>query len=86
VFQSELAGIAGSANVSAELSSVESGDTLSNALAVIGDDRVLLGTHAPIYYPAAGVAKVEESGREDNTLNRVVVRNAAAFFKGIGRS
>jgi hypothetical protein len=86
VFQSELAGIAGSANVSAELSSVESGDTLSNALAVIGDDRVLLGTHAPIYYPAAGVAKVEESGREDNTLNRVVVRNAAAFFNGIGRS
>jgi hypothetical protein len=86
VFQSELAGIAGSPNVSAELSSVESGDTLTNALAVMGADRVLLGTHAPIYYPAAGVAKVDGSERDDGALDRVSARNADAFFKGIAPS
>lgn len=80
VYQSELAGIAGTTNVSAELSSVESGDTLANALAALGADRVLLGTHAPIYYPASGVAKVERTEHDDDTLNRVAARNAAAFF------
>ena len=82
VFQSELAAIAGNPNVSAELSSIESGDTLANALAVMGKDRVLLGTHAPIYYPVAGIAKVVGSEHDNDTLNRVAALNAGAFFKG----
>jgi hypothetical protein len=79
VYQAELARLT-AINVSAELSSVESGDALANALAVIGANRLLLGTHAPIYYPAAGVAKVTAMASDDDILIRDASFNAAAFF------
>jgi len=78
LYQAELAHIAPAGNVSAELSSVESGDALANALAVLGEDRLLLGTHAPVYDPAPGVAKA--AAGDPDTRIRVASFNAAAFF------
>lgn len=80
VFQAELAAIAGAPNISVELSSIESGDTLANALAAVGKDRVLLGSHAPIYYPAASVAKVSNTASDAATISRINTLNAAAFL------
>jgi hypothetical protein len=80
MFQSELADIVEAPNVSAELSSIESGDVLAKALAVLGEDRIMLGTHAPIYYPATGVAKVVNSVSTEDTFGRVASANARAFF------
>ena len=80
IFQSELAAIAGAPRISAELSSIESGDTLAKALAVLGEDRLMLGTHAPIYYPAPGVAKVSNTVIAEDTIARVASANARDFF------
>ena len=55
----ELSEYKAAPNVSAEMSFVESGRTLQEALAALGPDRLLMGTHAPLLYPAAGVAKVD---------------------------
>jgi hypothetical protein len=80
IFQSELAAIADAPRISAELSSIESGDTLAKALAVLGRDRLMLGTHAPIYYPAPGVAKVTNTDIAEDTIARVASANARDFF------
>jgi hypothetical protein len=79
-FQAELASIADVANVAVELSSIESGDALGNAARAIGTDRLLLGTHAPLYTPAVGVAKVTMSGASEEEQVKVVWGNAAAMF------
>ncbi len=79
-FQSELSALADVSNVSIELSSVESADTLANALAVLGPERLLLGTHAPVYTPAPGVAKVDET--DDPAIFRQIASdNASALFE-----
>jgi predicted TIM-barrel fold metal-dependent hydrolase len=81
VYQAELAALAKAPNVAVELSSVESGDALANALAVIGPERLLLGTHAPVYEPAPGVAKVA-GAVHDSVAAHVGWKNAKAFFDG----
>lgn len=78
-FQGELASLADIPNVSAELSSIESADTLANALAVLGPERLLLGTHAPVYTPPPGVAKVDEAD-DPAVLPQVASDNAKALF------
>jgi hypothetical protein len=81
VFQAELNTIVGSLNVSVELSSIESADSLGNALTAMGEDRVLLGSHAPIYYPAVAVAKISNTTRDDAIINRITSTNATIFFR-----
>ncbi len=78
IFQSELDAISGSSGISAEISSVESGDTVANAAATIGYDRLMLGTHAPIYDPAPALAKA--AGLDDEVAVRVTYVNAVTFF------
>ncbi len=78
-FQSELAALADAANVAVELSSVESADTLASALGALGPQRLLLGTHAPIYTPAAGVAKVVEAD-DPTVLAQITSDNARTLF------
>ena len=80
VYQSELAGLAGAPNVAVELSSIESGDALATALAVIGPRRRLLGTHAPVYDPAPAVAKVRGVTEHATIAARVGRSNANDFF------
>lgn len=80
IYNAELPGIAAVGNVSAELSSVESGDVLATALRIVPAERLMLGTHAPIYYPAAGVAKVATSAEDEDVIIRIASFNAAAFF------
>ncbi len=58
-YLAELAALAPAGNVAVELSFVEGEDTLAQALARVGAGRVLLGTHAPLHYVRAGLAKVE---------------------------
>ncbi|MDQ3657464.1 MAG: hypothetical protein M3457_20605 [Chloroflexota bacterium] len=78
IFQPELAMIRGAPRISAELSSIESGDTVANAAAVIGIDRLMLGTHVPVYDPAPAVAKV--AVLDDETAVRITQSNATTFF------
>lgn len=81
IFQSELAVMRDSPRVSAELSSIESGDTVASAAAGIGIDRLLLGTHAPVYDPAPAVAKV--AVLDDGAAARIAQSNAASFFRPV---
>lgn len=80
IYNAELSAVASAGNVSAELSSVESGDVLATALRFVPAERLMLGTHAPIYYPAAGVAKVAATAEDDDVITRIASFNAAAFF------
>jgi hypothetical protein len=80
IYQSELAAIVPAGNVSVELSSVESGDVLTNAIQAVGAERLMLGTHAPVYYPAAGVAKVANTAFEGDVTTQIGQANAAGFF------
>ncbi len=79
IFQAELAAIRGAPRISAELSSIESGDTVANAAAVIDMDRLLLATHAPVYDPAPAIAKV--AALEDEVAARITQSNATTFFR-----
>jgi len=79
IFQSELPAIRGAPRISAELSSIESGDTVANAAAVIGIDRLLLGTHAPVYDPAPAVAKI--TALDGDAAARIAQSNAVTFFR-----
>ena len=80
VYQAELAALAGAPNVAVELSSVESGDALANALAVIGPERLMLGTHASVYDSIPAVAKVRGVPDDAAIATCVGWENAAAFF------
>ncbi len=79
-FTSELAAIAASANVFVELSSIESSDALGNAAKAVGVERLLLGTHAPLYTPAVGVAKVVLAGLPEEERVKVAWGNADTLF------
>ena len=80
VYQAELTALADAPNVAVELSSIESGDALANALVVIGPERLMLGTHTPVYDPAPAVAKVHGVTDDAFIANRVGWENAMAFF------
>ncbi|MGI8486173.1 MAG: amidohydrolase family protein [Thermomicrobiales bacterium] len=80
VYQSELRQLAEADNVSVELSSIESGDTLPNVLDILPPERVMLGTHAPVYYPAPAIAKVQGDGVSSETIAMIATGNAQRFF------
>jgi hypothetical protein len=85
IFQAELGALADAPNVMAEVSSVESGDALANALSALGPDRLMLGTHAPVYDPAPGMAKVAGVTDDAGVVDRVGRTNAVGFFTRNGR-
>jgi hypothetical protein len=58
-YLAELPALAPPANLAVELSFVEGEDTLAQALATVAAPRVLVGTHAPLFYVRAGIAKVD---------------------------
>jgi uncharacterized protein len=81
-YQRELEAYAGCTNVVAELSFVESGRLLVDAMAALGPHRLAMGTHAPLHVIEAGVAKVRsddlDAGAEaaigDGTFRRLFPR------------
>jgi uncharacterized protein len=79
-YMSELAAYRAYANVSAELSFVESGWLLRDALGFLGGDRVLLGTHAPLNMAAAGAAKPSSDELDSDTYTRISRRNFERIF------
>lgn len=81
VFQAELAAVADRPNVLVEVSSVESGDALGNAIAALGAERLLLGTHAPVYEPAVAVAKVRHGGVSAAMQQAIGWENAASVVR-----
>ncbi len=56
-YMSELNAFTDVVNVSAEMSFVESGHLLRDALQRMGSARLLVGTHAPLFMPAVGAIK-----------------------------
>lgn len=62
LYRSELPAVAGIDHVAVDLSFVESEDTLATVLEALPRRRVLLGTHAPLFEPRSGVAKLPVSG------------------------
>lgn len=79
-YMSELGAYRASPNVSAELSFVESGWLLRDALGFLGGDRLLVGTHAPLHTAAAGAAKLSSDEIDDDTYARIGGRNFERIF------
>ena len=61
-YLAELPAFATAPNLSAEMSFVEGEDTLAQALGHLPATRLVLGTHAPLFYVWAGLAKVLAAG------------------------
>ncbi|MGB3329148.1 MAG: hypothetical protein WBA46_09360 [Thermomicrobiales bacterium] len=81
VFFSDLPPIREVANIAVELSSLESADTLPDILTLIPAARVVLGTHAPLYVPAASLAKLGGDGIDATTLAAIGGGTARALFR-----
>ena len=59
-----------------EISNVEYVSTIEHLLHDVPVDRVVLGTHAPLYYPHAGVAKVNDAPLSEDQLEAIKRGNA----------
>ena len=69
-----------SPNIRAELSFVESGFLLHDALGHLGPDRLLLGSHAPIHMIAPNAAKPTEDRCDAAIVARLGHENFDRFF------
>lgn len=78
LFFGELPALAEAPNLAIELSSIETGDTLPMTLQIVPPERIMLGTHAPIYYPAPAVAKLV--GVSDAIKRRIGSDNMRQLF------
>ncbi|HWV24285.1 MAG TPA: hypothetical protein VNZ58_08840 [Thermomicrobiales bacterium] len=80
LYQSELAAVVELEHVAVDLSFVESGDTLANALGVFPPERILPGTHAPVFEPLAGVSKLPVSGPDRERAIWIARESARIWF------
>ena len=64
-----------------EISNIEYVSTLEHLLKGVPYSRVVLGTHAPLYYPQAGVAKIEDAPLPAGQLDAIRDNNARALLK-----
>ncbi|MGH2557431.1 MAG: hypothetical protein ACRDJH_00090, partial [Thermomicrobiales bacterium] len=79
-YMADLPAFSATPNIHIEMSFVESGYLLRDALAALGADRLLLGTHAPLHYPAAGVAKLASDALDPADLARMSQGNFTRLF------
>ena len=79
-YMGELKALSAAPNVSAEMSFVESGHLLRDALQSLGSTRLLVGTHAPIYMPAVGVSKGFADELDPITQNLICSGNYERLF------
>ena len=68
-----------------EISSVEYVSTIEYLLQDVPVDRVVLGTHAPLYYPHAGVAKVNDTPLPEDQVAAIKEGNARRLLGLDGR-
>jgi hypothetical protein len=81
IFFGELGVIADVPNVAVELSSIETGETVPDVLAGLSPERVLLGTHVPLYVPDAAIAKLDGEGISRETLSAIGAGNARSLSR-----
>jgi predicted TIM-barrel fold metal-dependent hydrolase len=79
-YNAELPRLAAAPNLHAELSFVESGNTLPNALNSLNGYRLLFATHTPIHDPVPGIAKLWGEHVSDATVRDVSTGNANRLF------
>lgn len=79
-YMAELAAYRDHPSISAELSFVESGFLLHDALGHLGPDRLLVGTHAPIHMIAPNVAKPTEDLCGAEIVAKIGHANFDGFF------
>jgi predicted TIM-barrel fold metal-dependent hydrolase len=70
------------ANVWAEISFVESGQALAGALEALGPDRLVFGSHSPLFYFEAEAAKLDVAAEDvpPAVLQAVRSTNAQALL------
>ena len=82
-YGSELAALSSAPNVWAEISFVESGDTLVEALKKIPESRLCFGSHSPFHYFEAEAAKLHAAGDvAAETMQKIMDTNATQLRTG----
>jgi hypothetical protein len=81
-YMAELAAYRDCPNLQAELSFVESGFTLRDAISRMGSERLLVGTHTPIHMVAPNAAKLTADDLDADAQQRIGSGNFARFFGG----
>ncbi len=79
-YMPELAAYSDCPNIHVELSMVESGRLLQDALARMGAERILLGTHAPLFDPAVGVSKAAADDVSEDVSHAISLGNFSRLF------
>jgi predicted TIM-barrel fold metal-dependent hydrolase len=79
-YNAELPQMSLAPNVFVELSFVESGETLPNALKHIDPSRLLFATHYPVHDPAPAVAKLGGDVSLEPTIRTIASDNAGVAF------
>jgi hypothetical protein len=79
-YNADLPRLATAPNLHAELSFVESGNTLPNALNAMDGNHLLFATHTPIHDPVPGIAKLWGDDIAEMTVQSVSTGNATRLF------
>jgi uncharacterized protein len=81
-YLNEMKTLSGAPNIWCETSFAENGETLKNVLAAVAPGRLVFGSHSPMYYLAANVAKLnpEMAGASAEQVAAISAANAAALL------
>lgn len=69
-------------NVYVDLSWLEFEDSFETALKLFRPDRLLLGTHAPVFYPKAAILKIQHSAAPEDAKEAALAGNAERLLNG----
>jgi predicted TIM-barrel fold metal-dependent hydrolase len=69
-----------------EIATLEGIEGVARLTQAVSADRILLGTHAPLFYPASATLKLQESGMPEEVLEQIRHRNASALLAAAGHT
>jgi uncharacterized protein len=72
------------AGVFCDFAMQESPYAVRHVLSAVGEDRTVLGSHAPLFYMAAAGLKLKEGGLSPDQVHSITVGNAQRFLSGSG--